>query len=1199
MKHLRLSLALLALFTLIGGGSLFAQTNIIAGWDGGDDTTSPSNFGWTSSKNKTFNERNAGGGMRMTTTYSGYKLEDGTSYTYSASSDPSSVIFWVRYNDSGESFTYTFHGLEPNHYYEFSGLVGWHNNSNAPTFTVKINDGTNDLATMSKYVSTKTTLYGINSRFQTPSTITNTTDIKIVFTCNQTGDCMEAISALKLVEVVVKDELQAALTYANRVNTGLSNSTLASAITTAQGVYDDASATQAQVNEAASILNTAVVTALGDAAPADMTFVINNPGFESSEAISANQATGTAIDYSTTGWTPLSTSTSNSCGAVVSYDSDYTLNNVKAPSADNNNASGNALGISIGWSATVAYQSSAITLPAGTYTITVYGYNNNSNGSNFTSKNGFITSSNNYLSTKTSFTNGTWETDVITFSLTEPTTGVFQIGGTAGNNTSNSHAKVFFDNITLAYENPLAGAKTAWVDAVAAAKDAITKNPGVTGDELTALNEELAKAEPTTVEGYNEATTALTTATNTLIEAAPSYSAFTTAATAEYGILTYAATAKRTALDEACNVTPTSAADADAKTAAIVTALRAYYESHALAEKVEDALDMTSRIANPNAEDGNNGWTWNGPKNNPANSEPWTDADGNSTHNYFDGGNWSASSWTTTMKQTISLPAGKFLLTAKGRAATNTTLTMSVGEVSISLPNVGNVDNVFDRGWGDASVEFETDGSDIEILVKASSETIHEWFSISDFRLVRLELYTEMATTEDYEAMAAALVAANAMTLGFDEGEYAPYNNVKAIEAIAAAEAIDTESENAKADIEAITSALGNWTANTEEVNAIYDGTLANAPIQATNENVVLPGWVTKSGNTRQTFQGTGENGKACLSDAIDGVGLFVHPGEYVYGETAGYTMPLKAGVLYQAEAKYCAWADGSNNDFSLTIKKGDSNIASKAFGANGTACTESGALKSVKLYFTPSEDGNYVLSVGVNGNTFMTDFFVKKAVAVDLALNEGETYTPVTEETYANVTMTRKVVAGYNTVCLPFDLTADQVSAAFGAGTEIYAYSDQKDDEGDVQINFNKGDGSITANVPVLVKATAASNSQTFEGVQIVASDGAVVEGDYFDFVGTYAPTPVAAGDYFIGNGALYKSENNTSMKAFRAYIHAKAQIPGAKVTLFIDNIATSISEINGIEAEPGVMYNIAGQRVNKAQKGIYIVNGKKVLVK
>lgn len=53
------------------------------------------------------------------------------------------------------------------------------------------------------------------------------------------------------------------------------------------------------------------------------------------------------------------------------------------------------------------------------------------------------------------------------------------------------------------------------------------------------------------------------------------------------------------------------------------------------------------------------------------------------------------------MEQEITIPAGKYLLTAKGRAALEVTLTMSVGEESVELPNVGNAGNVFDRGWND------------------------------------------------------------------------------------------------------------------------------------------------------------------------------------------------------------------------------------------------------------------------------------------------------------------------------------------------------------------------------------------------------------------------------------------------------------------------------------------------------------------
>jgi hypothetical protein len=216
--------------------------------------------------------------------------------------------------------------------------------------------------------------------------------------------------------------------------------------------------------------------------------------------------------------------------------------------------------------------------------------------------------------------------------------------------------------------------------------------------------------------------------------------------------------------------------------------------------------------------------------------------------------------------------------------------------------------------------------------------------------------------------------------------------------------------------------------------------------------------------------------------------------------------------------------------------------------------------------------------------------------VATAIAFDEESSNT-IEDVLVANVTMTRNIKEGYNTVCLPFTLTSNQVAEAFGSGTEVYSFSENSTDPMQATISFTKGDGSITANVPVLVKATTASTSQTFEGVQIVAASAAKVEGTNFDFVGVYAPTTVAAGDWFIGNGAVYKSAGATSIKAFRAYIDNKS---GAQeVKLFIDGLETAISEINADATENGVIYNIAGQRVNKAQKGIYIVNGKKVAVK
>ena len=222
--------------------------------------------------------------------------------------------------------------------------------------------------------------------------------------------------------------------------------------------------------------------------------------------------------------------------------------------------------------------------------------------------------------------------------------------------------------------------------------------------------------------------------------------------------------------------------------------------------------------------------------------------------------------------------------------------------------------------------------------------------------------------------------------------------------------------------------------------------------------------------------------------------------------------------------------------------------------------------------------------------------------IATAVAYNETANNT-IEDEDVANVTITRTIKANYNTVVLPFDCTLGQVEAAFGTGTEVYAFSENSADENDITVNFYKVPaGTISANVPVLIKATAASNEQVFNGVQVVAPTADVnVAGTNIDFVGTYAPiAAIAEGDYFIGNGAIYKSAGNTSMKAFRAYLKVKnANAGNAGVKMFVDGIETGIDEINGTAVENGAIYNLAGQRVNKAQKGVFIVNGKKVIVK
>ncbi len=192
---------LLTVATMLVAGALGINAqNIIANWDGGSNTGKPTEFGWASSNTgRTWNGLDVNSGARVMTTYSGYKLEDGTAYSYDANSELSSKILWIRYNDTNETYTYTFNGLEAGKCYEFSGLVGWHNNSSAPTFTITVN-GTEELAKVETYVAAKQTLYQFTTKFAVPEN-EGATSFTLKFKSNQGGDCMEALSALSITEM--------------------------------------------------------------------------------------------------------------------------------------------------------------------------------------------------------------------------------------------------------------------------------------------------------------------------------------------------------------------------------------------------------------------------------------------------------------------------------------------------------------------------------------------------------------------------------------------------------------------------------------------------------------------------------------------------------------------------------------------------------------------------------------------------------------------------------------------------------------------------------------------------------------------------------------------------------------------------------------------------------------------------------------
>ena len=80
--------------------------------------------------------------------------------------------------------------------------------------------------------------------------------------------------------------------------------------------------------------------------------------------------------------------------------------------------------------------------------------------------------------------------------------------------------------------------------------------------------------------------------------------------------------------------------------------------------------------------------------------------------------------------------------------------------------------------------------------------------------------------------------------------------------------------------------------------------------------------------------------------------------------------------------------------------------------------------------------------------------------------------------------------------------------------------------------------------------------------------------------------------------NLGFYKAKNNMVARN-RAYIQVPAELSGAKsFTINLEDDPTGIVNLNdNVNANEGAIYNLAGQRLSKMQKGINIINGKKVL--
>ena len=192
------------------------------------------------------------------------------------------------------------------------------------------------------------------------------------------------------------------------------------------------------------------------------------------------------------------------------------------------------------------------------------------------------------------------------------------------------------------------------------------------------------------------------------------------------------------------------------------------------------------------------------------------------------------------------------------------------------------------------------------------------------------------------------------------------------------------------------------------------------------------------------------------------------------------------------------------------------------------------------------------------------------------------------------NLTLKRTTVADtWNTFCAPFALTAAQITDVFGTDAKVAELTGA---EGET-MNFTTVD-AIEAGKAYLVKPTAAIAEKEVT-VDLVAGTPVATTQAGYAFTGIYEPTLIPEGDLFVAaDNKLQPSDGEGKLKGFRAYFQKQGE--GARFTKFaIDGgISTGIIGIDGTVVESGNIYTIGGQRVSQPTRGLYIVNGKKVVM-
>ena len=340
--------------------------------------------------------------------------------------------------------------------------------------------------------------------------------------------------------------------------------------------------------------------------------------------------------------------------------------------------------------------------------------------------------------------------------------------------------------------------------------------------------------------------------------------------------------------------------------------------------------------------------------------------------------------------------------------------------------------------------------------------------------------------------------------------------------------------------------------------------------------------------------------------NAIETTFDFTKPGNYGYGTSSSSSNEgdlddnggqiISNGVVITSTSTNTIPNRFWDND--LRVYK-SSKLVVSASGYKITKITTEGG----ECTWTYNDNGTAVFENDPNeGSTVkLTSMTVTMSPLPQVTFTENENNDDaliINDKAIVNATLTRTLVANkWNTFCVPFET---EIAGTALEGATVKAV-------GEVVGNvINLVDATkIEAGVPYLVMPTTGNIvNPTFKSVTITEISAKKAGNDEYKFVGTYSPKTITKDEFgtiwgVTDKGKLAKINANTTMKGLRAYFVFPTTTAAAKLNF--DGETTGINNIETNAAVNGKVYNLNGQYVgnslNGLKKGIYVVNGKKVI--